>query len=89
MEHSRKTPADVVEHLGILSHDLSDSLETILQAAYLLQQAKLETAHKKWAQMIDTAARDAAHTNREIRKVLQAQSSVVGPQSSASAEAKD
>jgi light-regulated signal transduction histidine kinase (bacteriophytochrome) len=87
MEHSRKTPADVVEHLGILSHDLSNSLETILQAAYLLQQAKLETAHKKWAQMIDTAARDAAHTNREIRKVLQAQSSV-GPRSSSRADAK-
>jgi light-regulated signal transduction histidine kinase (bacteriophytochrome) len=88
MEHSRKTPPDVVEHLGILSHDLSNSLETILQAAYLLQEAKLDGTHKKWAQMIDTAARDATHTNREIRKILQKQSSVIGPQSSAHADAK-
>ena len=89
MEHSRKTPPDVVEHLGILSHDLSNSLETILQAADLLQEAKLEGTHKKWAQMIDTAARDATHTNREIRKILEKQSSVVGLQSSALSDAKD
>ena len=29
---------------------------------------------KKWAQMIDAAARDAARINREIRKILNAQS---------------
>ena len=89
MEHSRKTPPDIVEHLGILSHDLSNSLETILQAAYLLQEAKLEGTHKKWAQMIDNAARDATHTNREIRKILEKRSSVVGLQSPALSEAKD
>ena len=89
MEHSRKTPPDIVEHLGMLSHDLSNSLETILQAAYLLQEAKLDGAHKKWAEMIDTAAREATHANREIRKILEKQSSVVGPQSPALSEAKD
>ena len=87
MAAENKIPAEIARELRVLAHDLSNSLETILQAAYLLQQAKLETAHKKWAQMIDTAARDAAHTNREIRKVLQAQSSV-GPQSSSRADAK-
>jgi len=89
MEHSRKTPADVVEHLGILSHDLSNSLETILQAAYLLQEAKLDGTHKEWARMIDTAARDATHTNREIRKILAKRSSVVGLQSPAPPDAQD
>lgn len=88
MERSHKAPPDVVEHLGILSHDLSNSLEIILQAAYLLQEAKLEGTHRKWAQMIDTAARDATHTNREIRKILQKQSAGIGPQSSAHTGAK-
>jgi len=88
MEHSRKTPPDLVEHLGMLSHDLSNSLETILQAAYLLQEAKLEGTHKKWARMIDTAASEATHTNREIRKILEKQSTVVG-QSPALSDAKD
>jgi light-regulated signal transduction histidine kinase (bacteriophytochrome) len=87
MERSRKAPPDVVEHLGILSHDLSNSLETILHAAYLLQEAELDGIHKKWAQMIDTAARDATHTNREIRKILE--KSVIGLQPPALSEAKD
>ena len=45
-----------------------------LQAAYLLQEAKLDGKNKKWAQAIDTAARDAARINREIRKILNSQS---------------
>ena len=63
-------PADVAANLRALAHELSNSLETVLHAAYLLQEAKLEGKNKKWAQAIDTAARDAARINREIRKVL-------------------
>jgi hypothetical protein len=48
-------------------------LETMLQAAYLLQEAKLDGQDRKWAQAIDTAARDAARINREIRKILNSQ----------------
>ena len=88
MDDSRKTLSDTVEQLGTLSHDLSNSLETILQAAYLLQEAKLEGTNKKWVRMIEAAARDAAHTNREIRKILQNRSPVVNPQSPARADAK-
>ena len=88
MEQPSKLPADSIANLRKLAHDLSNSLETILQAAYLLQEAKLEGTNKKWARMIEDAARDAAHTNREIRKILQKRSSVVNPQSSARADAK-
>ena len=63
-------PADTVAVLRMLAHDLSNSLETVLQAAYLLQEAKLDGKNKKWAQAIDTAAHDAARINREIRKIL-------------------
>ena len=73
MENATK-PADVVANLRTLAHDLSNALETILQAAYLLQEAKLDGKDKKWAQMIDNAARDAARINREIRKILSSQS---------------
>jgi signal transduction histidine kinase len=66
--------ADVVANLRSLAHELSNSLETILQAAYLLQEAKLDGKHKKWAQAVDTAARDAARVNREIRKILNSES---------------
>jgi signal transduction histidine kinase len=53
-----------------LAHDLSNSLETILQAAYLLGQAKLDDKSKKWAKLIDSAARDAVRLNRQIREIL-------------------
>jgi signal transduction histidine kinase len=63
-------PADVIANLRALAHDLSNSLETVLQAAYLLQEAKLDGKNQKWARAIDTAAHDAARINREIRKIL-------------------
>ena len=60
-------------HLRSLAHDLSNAIETILQAAYLLGQAKLDANSKKWTQLIDTAAQDAARINREIREILKSQ----------------
>ena len=72
MENSTK-PVDAAANLRALAHDLSNSLETVLQAAYLLQIARLDDQNKKWAQVIDAAARDAARINGEIRKILNAQ----------------
>jgi signal transduction histidine kinase len=83
MENSSKLPADVIANLRVLAHDLSNSLETILQASYLLGQSDLEGNRKKWAQMIDAAAHDAARLNREIRQILKSQSSVAGRRPSA------
>jgi hypothetical protein len=74
MDNSRKLPNDDATQLRRLVHDLSNALETILQAAYLLGQAKLEGDSRKWAELIDTAAHDAARVNREIREVLRGQS---------------
>ncbi|HLB86549.1 MAG TPA: hypothetical protein VJK29_02735 [Terriglobales bacterium] len=74
MEDSRKLPDEVTGRLRTLTHDLSNSLETILQAAYLLGQAKLDANSKKWTQLIDAAAQDAARINREIREILRSRS---------------
>ncbi|HXZ33070.1 MAG TPA: hypothetical protein VEH30_12390 [Terriglobales bacterium] len=60
--------------LRSLAHDLSNALETILQAAYLLGQAKLDGDSKRWAKLIDSAAQDAARLNHQIREILKAQS---------------
>lgn len=66
-------PEEVILKLRALAHDLSNSIETILQAGYLLGQAELEPNHKKWVQLIDTASQDAAKINREIRDILRSQ----------------
>jgi signal transduction histidine kinase len=65
-------PADAVKQLRTLAHDLSNSIETIMQASYLLNQGSLDDANHKWAGLIDQAARDAAQINRKIRDILRA-----------------
>ena len=74
MENSSKLSADIVANLRMLAHDLSNSLETILQASYLLAEVEADGNRQKWARMIDAAARDAARINREIRQILKEQS---------------
>jgi signal transduction histidine kinase len=72
MESSAKIPAEINTRLRALAHDLSNSLETIMQASYLLAQMKLDQDTRKWADLIDQASRDAARINREIREILRA-----------------
>jgi hypothetical protein len=69
-----KIPLPISKELRTLAHDLSNSIETIMQATYLLSQAKFDDTNKKWLDLIDQATRDAARINREIREVLRSQS---------------
>jgi DnaJ-domain-containing protein 1 len=73
-EESQKPQSETVQKLRTLSHDLSNYIETIMQASYLLAQAKLDDNNKKWLEMVDKAAQDAARVNREIREILRSQS---------------
>lgn len=70
----KKLPNETVAKLRTLSHDLSNYIETIMQASYLLAQAKLDENNAKWLGLIDKASQDAARINREIREILRAQS---------------
>jgi signal transduction histidine kinase len=69
-ESVAKIPTEINNQLRSLAHDLSNSVETIMQASYLLAQAKLDDNSKKWAELIDKASRDCARINREIREIL-------------------
>ena len=69
-----KIPLAISKNLRSLAHDLSNSIETIMQASYLLNQAQLDDANRKWLELIDAASRDAARINREIREILRGQS---------------
>ena len=61
-----------IMQLRSLAHDLSNALEAILQACYLLSHAELSADNRRWVQVIDTSSQDAARINREIRKSLRA-----------------
>ena len=63
---------ETISHLRSQAHDLSNALEAILQASYLLSQAKLDENSHRWVRLIDSSSQDAARINREIRKSLRA-----------------
>ena len=67
-------PGTVSKELRILAHDLSNSIETIMQASYLLGQGNFDETNRKWVELIDQATHDAAKINRQIREVLRANS---------------
>ena len=73
-EEKKKLQSETVTQLRTLSHDLSNYIETIMQASYLLAQSKLDDNSKKWLELVDKASQDAARVNREIREILRAQS---------------
>ncbi len=75
MEENRKLQTDTITKLRTLSHDLSNSIEIIMQAAYLLAQTKLDDGTKKWVDLIDKTSQDAARINRDIREILRSQGS--------------
>jgi hypothetical protein len=63
-----------IVQLRKLAHDLSNSLEAILQACYLLSQLKLESEGKRWVHLLSESAEEGARINRDIRKLLRAMS---------------
>jgi hypothetical protein len=73
MDRAKKLAPAVATKLRRLAHDLSNSIETVMQASYLLAQTRLDANGKKWNHMIETAAQDAARTNRGIREILRNQ----------------
>ena len=70
---AEKSPTEINTELRTLAHDLSNALETIMQATYLLAQSQMDDNGKKWLELIDKASRDAARINRDIREHLRAQ----------------
>ena len=71
---SPQMATEVITKLRALAHDLSNAIETVMQASYLLAQAPLDDTNKKWVSLIDNATQDAARINREIREILRSQS---------------
>src|SRR6266699_3512786 len=73
MTNPQKLPPDVANQLRELVHDLSNSIETIMQASYLLGQTEMPSHGKNWVELIAEAAQNAAQINRQLREVLRGQ----------------
>jgi hypothetical protein len=73
MDAKPPLPPEVTQSLRALAHDLSNAIETIMQACYLLGQGSLQGDERKWLDLIDHASQDAARINRAIREILREQ----------------
>jgi signal transduction histidine kinase len=69
-----KIPSEKARELRALAHDLSNSLETIVQASYLLSQAEMPENTRRWVEMIDQASQEAVRINRKLREILRSES---------------
>ena len=74
MAEQNKIPPDLVKHLRVLAHDLSNALETIVQATYLLSQSKPPENAARWVQLIDQSSQEAVRINQKLREILRSQS---------------
>ena len=71
---SDKIPAELAKELRALAHDLSNTLETIVQATYLISQAGPPENTRRWVELIDQASQEAVRINQKLRRVLRSQS---------------
>ncbi len=73
MSTPEESSANMLEQLRSLSHRMSNALEVIMQAQYLLQQSRTSGSapgEEKWTTMIGNAVTEAAETNRELRDTI-------------------
>jgi hypothetical protein len=71
---SDKIPAELARELRTLAHDLSNALETVVQATYLISQAGPPENLGRWVEMIDHASQEAVKNNQKLREILRSRS---------------
>jgi nitrogen-specific signal transduction histidine kinase len=74
MTVNEKIPLALAKDLRFLAHDLSNALETIVQATYLISQAGPDENSRRWVEMIDQASKDAVKINAKLRELLRTHS---------------
>jgi hypothetical protein len=74
MAEESKIPPELVKQLRALAHDLSNALEAIVQATYLLSQANSPETTARWIHVIDQSSQDAVRLNQKLREILRSQS---------------
>ncbi|HTR27073.1 MAG TPA: hypothetical protein VMI10_24080 [Terriglobales bacterium] len=69
-----KIPAEIARELRTLAHDLSNSLETIIQATYLITQSGPPENQRRWVELIDQASEEAVKINNKLREIMRSHS---------------
>ena len=67
-------PPEQAKEIRRLSHDLSNALEIIVQANYLLNAMSHDESAKQWINLLDNGVLQAADINRSLREYIVANS---------------
>lgn len=65
-----RIPPELSGEIRRLMHDLSNALEIVLQAGYLLTTAETEEPVKEWIGLLDGGAQQALGIHRQLREYI-------------------
>jgi hypothetical protein len=63
-------PEELALEIRRLAHDLSNSLEVIVQTSYLLSMAELKEPASDWLRMLDGGVQKALELNLQLRAFI-------------------
>ena len=63
-------PNELALEIRRIAHDLSNSLEIIVQTSYLLSMADLKEPATEWLKMLDSGVAKAIEHNQQLRDYL-------------------
>ncbi len=63
-------PEDLALEIRRIAHDLSNSLEIIVQTSYLLSMAELKEPATEWLRMLDSGVAKALELNLQLREYV-------------------
>ncbi len=69
---SAKIPEEVALEIRRIAHELSNSLEVIVQTSYLLSMAELKEPAAEWLRMLDSGVNKALEQNSSLRDYIKA-----------------
>ena len=70
LTNTGRIPPEAAGEIRRLMHDLSNALEIVLQAGYLLTTAETEEPVKEWIGLLDGGAQQALGIHRELREYI-------------------
>lgn len=67
-------PEELALQIRKLAHDLSNSLEIIVQTSYLLSTTELKPPANEWLSMLDSGVQKALEQNKALRSIIKSHS---------------
>ncbi len=63
-------PEELAVEIRRIAHELSNSLEVIVQTSYLLSMAELKEPAAEWLRMLDSGVNKALEQNSHLREYI-------------------